>query len=331
MSEPCLIALVGEAYGEEEDRVKQPFVGASGQELTRILSDAGISRSECYLTNTFNLRPPGNDISHFFTTKALGDTSLPPLAPGKYLNPSLRGEITRLHEELQALSPNLVVALGNTPTWALLTQTPKISLQRGTIALSPLGLKVLPTYHPAAILRQWELRAILMADLMKAKRESASPTINRPRRELWLRPTVEDLSLFDEIHMSRCKHLAFDIETSHNQIDHIALSPHPHAAISIKFFSHEHHYSHEDEVQIWRWVKKHLEGPLPKVAQNGLYDIQYLRLYNIRVHPYAHDTMLLHHALQPELPKGLGFLASIYSDEAAWKMAHHAESNKRDE
>jgi uracil-DNA glycosylase family 4 len=51
------IAIVGEAWGEQEERARAPFVGASGYELTRMLDEAGIRRADCFLTNVFNLRP----------------------------------------------------------------------------------------------------------------------------------------------------------------------------------------------------------------------------------------------------------------------------------
>jgi len=77
-----------------------------------------------------------------------------------------------------------------------------------------------------------------------------------------------------------------------------------------------------------------LEDPeIPKLFQNGLYDIPFiLRTVGIRVLGAAHDTMLLHHALQPESLKGLGFLGSIYSDHGPWKSERKGPSDtiKRD-
>jgi hypothetical protein len=72
----------------------------------------------------------------------------------------------------------------------------------------------------------------------------------------------------------------------------------------------------------------------PKVAQNGLYDLSFLwRSYGITVRAFQHDTMLLHHALQPESEKSLGFLGSIYTGEASWKLmrARGKTTIKRDE
>ena len=71
---------------------------------------------------------------------------------------------------------------------------------------------------------------------------------------------------------------------------------------------------------------------IPKLFQNGLYDIGFmLRAYGIRTMNAAEDTMLLNHALQPEMLKGLGYLGSIYGDERAWKHFTKHETIKRDD
>ena len=74
------------------------------------------------------------------------------------------------------------------------------------------------------------------------------------------------------------------------------------------------------------------DAGIPKLFQNGLYDIAFLwRAYGIRTMGAAEDTMLLSHALQPESLKGLGYLGSIYSDEKSWKhMRRKDETIKRD-
>ena len=59
------IMIVGEAPGHEEDRLGLPFQGESGKELNRMLADAGIARSECFLTNVVRSRPPNNDLNNF--------------------------------------------------------------------------------------------------------------------------------------------------------------------------------------------------------------------------------------------------------------------------
>jgi DNA polymerase I-like protein with 3'-5' exonuclease and polymerase domains len=68
-------------------------------------------------------------------------------------------------------------------------------------------------------------------------------------------------------------------------------------------------------------VRRVLASPVAKVFQNGLFDMHRLwRTYGIPVNNAEHDTMLLSHALQPESPKGLAFLGSVYTDESSWKL-----------
>ena len=75
------------------------------------------------------------------------------------------------------------------------------------------------------------------------------------------------------------------------------------------------------ELAAWTFVRGILQGDkVSKCFQNGLYDISFLwRAVGIKVRRAEHDTMLLHHSLQPESLKGLGYLGSIYTDERAWK------------
>lgn len=75
-----------------------------------------------------------------------------------------------------------------------------------------------------------------------------------------------------------------------------------------------------------------LKSPPKKIFHNGSYDLQYTwRCWGIAPHNVTDDTMIIHHALMAEMQKALGFLASIYTDNMAWKQYRHDESNKRDE
>ena len=88
------------------------------------------------------------------------------------------------------------------------------------------------------------------------------------------------------------------------------------------------------ELRAWNCVRRLLESEIPKVGQNFLFDMQYLTRVGIKCRNVQHDTMLLHHALFPEMQKGLGFLGSVYTNEQSWKMLrrHKGEEElKRDE
>lgn len=79
------------------------------------------------------------------------------------------------------------------------------------------------------------------------------------------------------------------------------------------------------------WVAKVLGNPhVPKLFQNGAYDVQVLAHWGIRVEGEYEDTMILHHALEPELPKALDYLGSIYTNEVAWKNAVSFKTDKVD-
>lgn len=334
------IALIGEAWGAEEEKARTPFVGASGHELTRMLSEAGIHRADCFLTNVFNLRPENNDIENLCGDKAGALVGYPALRPGKFVRQAYSTELDRLRRELLGVRPNITVLLGNTPAWALLG-TSGITKIRGAVTTSTLtvpGLKVLPTFHPAAILREWSNRAVTVLDLAKTRREMEYPDVRRPQRTVYLEPTLEDLEWFFNEHLVHSSSISFDIETSGNQITCIGFAPGPDAALVIPFVdprraAHSYWPDQGSELRAWDFVRKVLSLPQPKIAQNGLYDIHFLwRGYGIPVVNASEDTMLLHHSLQPESQKGLGFLGSVYTNEQAWKLLGRKgiETIKRD-
>lgn len=345
--QPCDVLIVGEAPGKDEDFLRTPFVGASGMELRRMLNQAGfpggIRRvnekhsthdvgSQTYrLSNVFNVRPENNDVNRFCGNRGSVGKSyrLPPLSTGNYVLPEHLDCLQRLDAEIRHTKPRLIIAVGNTPCWALLQRT-GISKLRGHVFPCELpGLRdvpVLATYHPAAVLRDWSLRVIAVQDLMKAKRfldEGFHPA----KRELVLAPDLSEVTRFLDqwIFNNPPRVLSFDIETRRESITCIGFSPTNDRAITIPFYDPSkpdgnYWATAREERDIWRLVSRVLSSDIPKLGQNGLYDIQYLYRHGILVKNYLHDTMIRHHSLHPELEKGLGFLGSIYTDEAPWKL-----------
>lgn len=357
------IVLVGEALGESEVRIGgAPLVGPSGAELIRMLGEAGVIQltsfdrdyihryylennpahinaiwdlhPEVHRTNVFAQHPPKNDLLHFCGDKASAIPGYPPLLKSKYVRQEFSHELDRLANELLTLDPNIVICLGNTPLWALAGQT-GISKIRGTTLLSThtvMDFKLLPTYHPSAVTRDWSLRPTTIADLMKAKRESAYAEIRRPPREIWIEPSLDDIRDFITRHIHGCDLLSVDIETSGQRVTCIGFAPSREIAIVIPFDDPRtksgcYWPSRQDERKCWDLVQSVLEDrAIPKLFQNGAYDITFLwRSYGIRTMGAAEDTMLLSHALQPEALKGLGYLGSIYSDEGSWKFMRKKE------
>lgn len=339
------LAIVGEAWGAEEEKERAPFVGTSGFLLTKMLEEAGISRADCFLTNVINAKPPGNKIEAFCGGKTDGIPGYPALIKGKYIRNEFIGELERLRDELADLDPNLILALGNTAYWALCGKT-AISKARGSTCLSThtvTGFKILPTYHPAAVSRQWELRPIAVADFCKAAREAEFPEVRRPKREIWIEPSLEDLEAFYEQYIlprsiQSGSPLAVDIETAGTQITCIGFG-YPDVAINIPFTDprrkdRSYWPDFKSERGAWGFCKRVLEERrIRKIFQNGMYDIAFIwRTTGIKVFGAEEDTMLLHHALQPESLKGLGFLGSVYCDEGNWKqMRERSTTIKKDD
>jgi uracil-DNA glycosylase len=335
-----MIALLGEAWGEVEERERQAFVGPTGYELNRMLSEAGIRRKDCFATNVFNLKPPGNKIAALCGPKPMAIPDYPSIGKMGYIRREYTGELQRLANELEQVNPNIIIALGNTAAWAMLGKT-QITKIRGTVQYSThtmSGFKVLPTYHPAVIFRQWAVRPVAIMDLIKGKRESLFPDIRLPKRQIWIEPTLEDIYEFDRLHINGCKGLSVDIETSGHAITCIGFAPRKDIAIVIpgidpRRTGRPYWPSVDVERKVYKVIKDILTRPIPKIFQNGLYDISFIwRAWRIGVRNAEHDTMLLHHALQPESLKSLGFLGSIYTDEGAWKqMREKIETIKRDD
>lgn len=329
------LVILGEAWGEEEERFMTPFVGKSGWFLNQLLEAAGIAKSECHLTNVFNLRPkPTNDVSNLCQPTKNG---LPALTQGQYIREEFWSEFTRLENELNRLQPNLVLALGSTALWAL-TGSGGISRKRGTVLMSNkiicknlAPVKVLPAYHPSAILRDWSQREITIMDLMKAAREREYPEIRRPKRTIAIFPTIADLESLRP-RFAQAREISIDIETEKDIITCIGFAPSKDFALVIPFLDRRHQdcnywRTFEEELAAWEFVRWILSLDAEKIFQNGLYDLHFIwRKAGMIVKNAVRDTMLKHHAINIEMLKGLGFMGSLYTNEASWKTDMRGKS-----
>ncbi len=346
---PTPIAVVGEAPGLNETLYKRPFVGEAGNELRRMLQESGLDPTAVYFTNTFKLRPPDtdrarNDIQTFFVGRSHpdADTSLPPFGPNKYVRSPMGEHVRELFRELVAVDAKLVIALGNVALWALLGKQ-KISAFLGTVH-GPVGgrpFTVIPTYHPSAILRQYNFRTTTIANLRKcagvardlgtgANPRTASPT---PKYRITVNPTLDQVEAFAERAVA-APEIAVDVETAFGQIRTIAFTIAANQAFVIPFWeppAPPYWPTLDGELRAWRAVKRIMESPGDKIGQNFLYDIQYLwRVHGIKVRGNIHDTMAWSHSAEPELPRALGHLAATYLNMPEWKTAR-VKSEKDEE
>jgi uracil-DNA glycosylase family protein len=133
------ILMVGEQPGDREDRAGHPFVGPAGQLLDRALAEAGIDRSQVYVTNTvkhFKWEPRGKRRIH----------KKPRASEIEACKPWLEAEIA-------TVKPQLVVCLGATAAQALLGRKFSVTRDRGVVMKSELAPRVVATVHPSSLLR----------------------------------------------------------------------------------------------------------------------------------------------------------------------------------
>lgn len=157
---PIKIMLIGEAPGADEEREGKPFIGMSGKLLRKTLLEIGIDPDDIYITNTFWNRPPNNDVGFFFEKNdGLNKISLkfPSCGSNTFLKEEWEHISDRLQSELNELTPQIILATGRIPLWAL-TGNIQITKFAGNIldingGLVKYGGKCIPIFHPAYVLR----------------------------------------------------------------------------------------------------------------------------------------------------------------------------------
>jgi uracil-DNA glycosylase len=318
---PTRFAFVGSYWGPEEARAKAPFAGRSGAVFWSMLADAGISRHDCLITNVIN-QLVGSD-EDLCGPRRGAIAGYPALSKAGFVRAEFIPELNRLGQELLLSNPNIIVAMGGLALWALCKET-AISRKRGFVTESTalaVGFKVLPTFNPAHIYRQWQNRATVVLDFLKAKKESEYAEVRRPHREINIPETLEDLRRFDRDYLKHSPIVAVDIETSGDVVTCIGFAPDRSRSLVVPFFKGKKLYWGRDFAEVLGWIRGILERPQEKVFQNGLFDLAFLyRSLGFKVHGATHDTMLLHHSLQPEALKSLEYLGSLYTDEGSWKQ-----------
>lgn len=309
------IMLVGEAPGSEESDCGLPFQGYSGKTLKQLLVSAGIIWSECLVTNVAREQPPGNKIALYFQDKK---QTVP--------KEKLQNWIAQLQHEIRVYRPNIVIALGGTALWAL-TGLKGIKTFRGTVLESTLvpGVKVLPTFHPQAVNYTWKLYHTVLMDLRKALHESCFPEVRASMPVFRVSPPkAEILAYLSELEDKQDSlTVAIDLEHANPgaHISWFGISHDAHFGMAIQFLNgHSSCFPENDELEIWQAIARVLRSNIKQVYHNASYDVANL-WYNMGIEckNVYFDTIIAAHALWPENPKDLGYLASILLNVPAWK------------
>jgi len=307
------IAIVGDFTDGFDMQAKRPFSGYGGTVLEQCLHSAGLIRGEVYLTNLIKEKTPNR---------------LNPKAPPKWFDekkntftPAGMEYVAVLKEELAGTEANVIVAAG-AASFAALCSLGKLAAYRGYIFPSTLtpDRKVIPIHHPRSAMRgMYTYRYMIVADLRKAREQSGDRALMRPERQLvYYHDNIGDvldwLAYYEEQPI-----VGFDIEVINYEVSCISFSSSPDLACVIPIAAG---WSLDEEILVWRGIQRVLGNKnSEKVVQNGMFDIQFLLARNgVVVRGPIHDTMIAHSILFPELPKGLGFLGSIYCGaQEYWK------------
>ncbi|MDI6785282.1 MAG: uracil-DNA glycosylase [bacterium] len=148
-NEKAKLLIIGEAPGYDEDIKGEPFVGKAGQLLTRMLIAINMKRSDVYITNVVKCRPPNNR---------------------NPLNEEISTCEPYLLKQLNIIKPKIILTLGNFAAQTLLHTSTGITKLRGKFYFYH-DIKLLPIFHPAAVLRNSNLRKPVWEDLQLLRDE----------------------------------------------------------------------------------------------------------------------------------------------------------------
>jgi DNA polymerase len=329
--------LVGEGPGEGEVKAGVPFVGPSGIELERALAAVGIRRRDVSITNSVLCPLPG-----FSMTQARAEHAKENRARVKRGEPAQKAAVEccapRLRRDLSESNGN-VITLGGTALGAVGVSGSVLELRGGPREV-PFGdarsLRVLPTLHPAFVLRARRWTRAFTSDLGRAFRWFGSG-LAWTEPEILYNPTAAELTAWLEAERSP---ITYDVETLpgfsdaagnehfdplYDRLTYVGLaSADGKRAVGIPFYSFDRNaiFSPPSHLKpVIEVLKAFFVSPrwLKTGWNEGYYDVQVIRhWFKVMVAPHR-DGIGLHKMAEPELPHRLGYAGSIYTDAPSWK------------
>lgn len=290
------------------------------KELDLMLNEAGIAKSECWLSNVSKFFVPPNP--------KYGGKKIPFGVRAKNYNVDLEEQINELRNEIRSINPNVILALGNTALWALTGRT-GIADYRGSI-LSGMGQKVIATYDPKGLSFQesgeftgyWNKHVILF-DFIRARKQSDFRDILLPQRTLTIAKSSYQLQDFRNRYINHTRP-SVDIEARGSGLPFcIGVAFTPKEGICMPLWNKGETESlvkipDTEMVEMWL-IMSEILSQNDVVGQNFKYDHDKIRRLGFDIRSLASDTMFKGFAASPELPKGLGFLTSIHTEEPFYK------------
>ena len=311
-SKNATIMFIGEALGNKEVITKIPFTGSAGNLLNEILTQVGLNRDEVYTTNICKCRPPDNRIPKASEIKAC---------------------LPFLLEEIKSVKPKVICTLGSVALKIILGKTglqkirgnvieTKIQISKPVDAFDESAffkVKVLPTYHPAYVLRfpEYSYRKDFIKDLILLKKISETDNYQKQKSSVnyFIFKTITELEEYI-LKIKQKKLFAYDLETAgfnflKDDIIAIQLSCKPNEAVGLDL----REFSNEQKKEIFFKLKEIFESKeILKIGQNIKFDNKFLKQYGIIVKLPMFDTMLAHFLIDENSLHGLSELAYKYTD-----------------
>jgi uracil-DNA glycosylase family 4 len=308
------LMILGECPQYKDSASGRAFTDA--KELGQLLTDTGIRKDNCWLSYVCKYEVPPN----------VGKKKIPFAVRAKAVGIDMQKQLEELQEEINGIKPNCILALGKTALWALAGKT-DIQSYRGSI-MHGMSTKFVPTYNPYHL--SWHAtdvefkgywnRQIMAFDFRRAYAQSKFRELNLPSRALEICRNSAQLAEFRQRYKGKIR-MATDIEANGTCIPvciGLAFTRHHGMVVPLWNTDGISNIPTADLVQCWLILADMLwENEI--VGQNFNYDRDKIKRLGFAIRKLASDVMLKAHAIQPELPKGLAYNTSIYTEEPFYK------------
>ncbi|KKL73427.1 hypothetical protein LCGC14_2075000, partial [marine sediment metagenome] len=301
---PCRVMLIGEAPGVREEEDSKPFVGKAGQYLDEVMEACGLSRANVYISNAVKCRPPGNRTPKTSEVKACHNY---------------------LVEEIKAVNPRYLMALGNVALKALTGRTGVLKLMGSWMTSKKEfgSRKVFVCVHPSGVLRREQLTTKFrfsiqqFSTIVQGKTSKIKTDYQLVTTPALFRKAKKDIR--------QAKVVAWDIENSKGFNPHhggailcIGFATRPGKAWVFPINHPQMKMTAKSVRKIMRFVKEIVGADTPKkVAQNGQYERKWMVHHGID--PQMHfDTKIAAYLLDENGPTGLKPLAKALCQAPDW-------------
>lgn len=313
--EDAKVVIIGDTPKEMDEKEGMPFAGMLGAKLKEAIAQSGLIYHMVHKTNLVSCR--------------CTITSAEYAEAARCCRPGFLQEM----EALKVAGAKVIVPVEKVVMTELGIEG-AIGKMRGSVFPVGKGQFAVPTYSPSWILGgMWKEEPTWIADFLKA-REISLASWKPPKEKFNLFPTESDVEKFMDNAIKKKLLVGVDIETTslspyHSKIIMIGFSISGEEVLVVPFTKKggSAYWSMSEEIR----VRKYIQGMFdvcPTMYQNGAFDVRHLEEKGYRVKDIAHDTMLLHHCINAELPHNLGYIVSVYGKTPAWKEVVKGQADR---